>query len=376
MYQGYRVIDADAHFYEPANIWEQYVEAEYQDRIPRVAQIHSRAILEYEDGKVAVGPDRTISTRMIKEKFGRAYDAWWSLESRIQDMDEQGWDVQVCLATNAAVSAAYDRDVMLYAAMCRAFNTWAADFCGGAPGRVKYAAMVPGRNLDAMVTESRRAVGKLGAVSVFLPQVLTDTPWHHPDYDQVWQTAVEMEFPFAIHGMDSASGFPLAGARYRSASGGAGAINGLTGFPFENMLAMAHFMLTGILDRFPTLRLLVLESNAGWLPWALHRLGEITGGRQATYFREHPLKASPKEYFLRQCAIAADADEPTLKYVVDYLGDENIVFNTDYPHFDAPPPPQPLQDLLAQPISDEAKTKILWDNSLRIYGPRLLETHA
>ena len=56
MYQGYRVIDADAHFYEPANIWEQYVEAEYQDQIPRVAQIHSRAILEYEDGKVAVGP--------------------------------------------------------------------------------------------------------------------------------------------------------------------------------------------------------------------------------------------------------------------------------------------------------------------------------
>ena len=72
MYQGYRVIDADAHFYEPANIWEDYVEAAYQDQIPRVAQIHSRAILEYEDGKVAVGPDRTISTRMIQEKFGRA----------------------------------------------------------------------------------------------------------------------------------------------------------------------------------------------------------------------------------------------------------------------------------------------------------------
>ena len=192
MYQGYRVIDADAHFYEPANIWEQYVEAEYQDQIPRVAEIHSRAILEYEDGKVAVGPDRTISTRMLQEKFGRAYDAWWSLESRLQDMDEQRWDVQVCLATNAAVSAAYDRPPPLHAAMCRAFNTWAADFCGGAPGRVKFTAMVPGQLLDGMVTEARRAVGKQGAVSVFLPQVLADTPWHHPDYDQVWQTASEM----------------------------------------------------------------------------------------------------------------------------------------------------------------------------------------
>ena len=374
MYGDYRVIDADAHFYEPPDIWTRYIEPEFRDQVPAIAQVHGRAIFEYADGAIAVGPDRTASSRMIQDKFPNAYEDWWSLSSRLRDMDEQGWDIQVCLATNAAVSAAYDRDPRLYAAMCRAYNRWANEFCSGAPGRVKFTAMVPGMLLDEMVTIARSAVLEKGAVSVFLPRALPNIMWDQPEYDSAWQTAVELDFPFSIHGMDSASGFPLTSARYSDAGGAIGAINTLTIFPFENMLALAHFILGGILERFPALRILVLESNAGWLPWLLHRLGEATDGRQATHFREHPLKLSPYEYFLRQCAIAADADEPTLKYVVDYLGDQNIVFNTDYPHFDAPPPLEPLANLLEQSIAEESKRRILWDNSVKIYGPRLIET--
>ena len=71
-------------------------------------------------------------------------------------------------------------------------------------------------------------------------------------------------------------------------------------------------------------------------------------------------------------AISCDSDERALKYVVDDLKGENIVWNTDYPHPDAINPKRALPDLDAQPISDEAKRKILWDNAVKLFGARIL----
>ncbi len=377
MRDGYKIIDADAHFYEPPDIWDKYmVGEECYDQRPRVDKVWGRAILQYTDGQIAVGGNRELSSRILTEKFANGYDNWWSAESRLRDMDEQGWDIQVMLATNAAVSAAYNREPHVYAAMCRAYNNWANEYCSAAPERLKFCGQVPGELLDEMIVEMRRAVLDKGAVSIFLPQAIPDKMWHHPDYDSVWQAAAELEVPLAIHGMDSATGKPLLGERYNGVVGGARSVGTLIGFPFENMLALAHFMLSGILDRFPTLRLLVLESNSGWLPFFLNRLDKATEGRQGMAFYDNPLDASPKDYFLRQCAIAADADEDTIKFVVDYIGNDNIVFNTDYPHADAPAPHEPVQDMMAQPISDESKEKIMWDNSVKIYGERLVAGYS
>ena len=94
-------------------------------------------------------------------------------------------------------------------AITRAYNNWAHDFCSAAPERLKFCAQVPGQLLDEMVVEMRRAVEKRSAVSIFLPRAIPDKMWHHPDYDQVWQTAVDLEVPLAIHGIDSASRMPL-----------------------------------------------------------------------------------------------------------------------------------------------------------------------
>jgi len=141
------------------------------------------------------------------------------------------------------------------------------------------------------------------------------------------------------------------------------------------MAVLGHFIFGGILERFPTLRLAVLESNAGWAPFFLARMDDHTHGRQSNFYDAKPLPLKPSEYFRRQCLISADADEQTLKYAVDFLGEDSIIFNTDYPHPDAPDPRTVLPDLMRQPISESAKRKIAWDNSIRLYGPRLLNAN-
>ena len=373
MRNGFRVIDADGHFYEPEDLWDKYLSPEFQDRRPRVARMLGNSMVQFEGEEGGVSRSDKLFSQM-DAKFGHAFRDGWTLESRIKDMDTEGWDIQVCLPTKAVSLPGFIPDDV-QGAMCVAYNSWAHDFCSGAPERIKFTATVPGHDIDDMVAEIRRSVSELGAVSVFLPKAIPEKMWHHPDYTKVWETVTELDVPISVHGSSSASGDPWANARYNPYAGPFIALGQAIGFPFENMINLGHFMYSGILDRFPNLKLLILEANSGWVPFWLNRLEKYCEGRQSVFFDEHPLDLTPQEYFLRQCAVAADADEPSIKYVVDYIGDDNIVFNTDYPHPDAPATNEPLANMMEQPLSEDTKRKILWDNSVKIYGERLVAGH-
>jgi predicted TIM-barrel fold metal-dependent hydrolase len=138
------------------------------------------------------------------------------------------------------------------------------------------------------------------------------------------------------------------------------------------MATLGHFIFAGILERFPKLKLAILESNAGWLPFWLGRMDDHTHGRNSVMGKPEHLSMLPSEYFMRQCAIACDSDERTLATVTDYLKGENIVWNTDYPHPDAIEPAKALPEFDAHSMSEQAKVKILWDNAVKLFGPRLL----
>ena len=83
------------------------------------------------------------------------------------------------------------------------------------------------------------------------------------------------------------------------------------------------------------------------------------------------LSMKPSDYFRRQCFIACDPDEGTLSLVAEYMDGESIIFNTDYPHPDAAFPGA-VDDFLEQSITESHKEKILWDNSVRLYGEKVL----
>jgi predicted TIM-barrel fold metal-dependent hydrolase len=83
------------------------------------------------------------------------------------------------------------------------------------------------------------------------------------------------------------------------------------------------------------------------------------------------LPLSPSEYFRRQGFVACDGDEGSLEGVTLLGWEDHVVWNTDYPHPDAPDPDKALDSFLNQPISDEAKKKVLWDNPIRLFGQRM-----
>jgi predicted TIM-barrel fold metal-dependent hydrolase len=377
MYSGFKVIDGDGHMYEPADLWDKYVEKEFYDKRPIIDKVIERSLLTYKTTDSSQGDQfagalraKTL-TQDIPIRFTNGYNKWWSVESRIEDMDRVGWDLQVCLPTNGQIAMTVSfTDAQLGAALARAYNNWAYDFCANHPDRLKFVSIVPGGSIEEFVREARRSVQELGAVSLQMPQPVPGTWWHQAEYDPLWEAASDLDFPLSLHG--GGPGAPHSAERYNKLDGAFRALTQAIGFPFENMISIGHFMYSGILDRFPKMRISILEGNAGWVPFWLNRLEKCCEGRQAVFLDEKPLQATPQEYFQRQCFVAADADEPSIDFVINYIGDENIIFNTDYPHPDAPAPEEPVPNMLKQPISDQSKKRILWDNSVSLYGPRLL----
>src|SRR5262249_45563132 len=79
------------------------------------------------------------------------------------------------------------------------------------------------------------------------------------------------------------------------------------------------------------------------------------------------LTMAPSEYFKRQCFVSVECDEEPVKHVIDAIGDDRIVFSTDFPHGDSKFP-RAVESFLRLPISQESKRKILWDNCAAYYG--------
>jgi uncharacterized protein len=79
------------------------------------------------------------------------------------------------------------------------------------------------------------------------------------------------------------------------------------------------------------------------------------------------LKSPPSQYFKRQCYASVEADEEPAKYAIDYVGNDRLVFSTDFPHVDTKFP-KSVDRFLELPIGEEDKRKILWDNCAAYYG--------
>jgi predicted TIM-barrel fold metal-dependent hydrolase len=74
----------------------------------------------------------------------------------------------------------------------------------------------------------------------------------------------------------------------------------------------------------------------------------------------------PSDYFKNQCFVSVEPDEAGVKYVIDYIGTDRLVFSTDYPHGDSKFP-HAVENFLQLNITDEDKSKILWDNCAAFY---------
>ena len=365
MRDGCRIVDTDTHQMEPPDVWERYIAPEFRARAPRLQPGGRSNLVEGEpltaEGKYPFHTPEFIAALMRGlERFQAAREAGFSPASRLADMDREGVDVQILYPTVGGQLLGREfKDPALLAACCQAYNDWSAEYAAAAPGRLRWAAMLPLQDVERAVAEARRAAD-MGAVSFYVrPNPIGGRNLYHRDYFPLWAEIERLGRPICIHDSGSPH-LPSYGERMDTHTTGH-----ILAHPFEAMGAMMSLIWYGVFEHFPRLTAVHVEADAGWVPYLLQRMEqhwEFSGNA------EHPdLKMRPTEYFRRNVFVACRGDEMTLPAVVALAGDDNVVFNTDYPHPDGTWP-WGLERLAAQPIGERSKQKILWDNAARAFS--------
>ncbi len=368
MRKGFRIVDTDAHQMEPEDLWEKYIEDRFKDRAPRMGSTPSgrRTMMvegesfTAEQGKYLMdSPEFLEAVRRAMKRFERAAKTGFSAQSRLEDMDEEGVDVQILYPTLGGQMLGREfYDTELLAACCRAYNNWSAEYCQADPQRLRWAAILPLQDVEAAIAEAHRSAA-MGAVSFYVrPNPVKGRNLYHRDYFPLWAEIEKLGKPISIHDSGSPR-LPSYGDRMDTHTSGH-----ILSHPFEAMAAMAGLIWFGIFEHFPRLTVVHVEADAGWVPYWLQRMEQhwnFSGNA------EHPdLKRPPTQYFKSNVFVACRADEVTLKSAVEIVGDDNFVWNTDYPHPDGTWP-WALKKMEEQPIPESSKRKILWDNAARAF---------
>lgn len=358
MLNGYKIIDADSHVYEPNDMWEKYLEPAFKSfPLSLDYKIQGKEIyLKISDRVRSEGAKRVTQTHPISVLTG--FDS----ESHVQAMKQMGVDISFVYPTIGLWLFAIDTMTpQLAGAFTRAYNNWLKDFCSYDPEILRGVGAINLHAPEEMVPELLRIVD-FGWKGVFLrPNPVKGRLLSDPAYEPFWTKCEELGIAVGLH-EGTHSRLPTTGAdRFNTRF----AMHACS-HPMEQMMALLTLIEGGVLERHSQLKVGFLESGCGWLPYWLWRLDEEY---ENLYWEiKHNVKMKPSEYFRRQCFISIEPSEPYLAEIIQYIGSDNLIFGSDYPHMDHNVDVVEKATALQEQLSMKTVQKILWDNPARFYG--------
>ena len=370
-----KFVDVDGHILEPPDLWAQYLDAEYRDRALRIRK-DDRGLeyLEIDGGRSWLLQGGTLGLLGAMGQDTRPYLEPGRIDYadaippgandphvRVELMNEEGIDVSLIYPSLGLCWESECKDAVLAAAYCRAYNNWLFDFCKPYPDRLVPAAHIPMRDVTEAVKELERTA-KLGAKAAMLNSYLAGGhPYGSSYYDPLWAVAQELDIPVTLHASNADD---WAGAKYYPRPEDMSTWYQFVTSTEDQKLNFTTFFSEGTFERFPRLKVVVLESGCGWIGHWIERMDEVY-----EYFSfTTPMKLKPSEYFERQCWIAMELEESLAPVMIEKLGADKFLWAFDYPHSDACGDPiKTLKNTLASlPKADQLK--VFGQNAMSLYG--------
>lgn len=368
------IIDVDTHFTEPPDLWTSRAPAVLADRAPRVTR-NDRGQEQWiaDDGLVlgpvgycVIRPDGSKENGQVTlDTFAEVHPGASEPKARLGVMDSFGITMQILYPNVLGFTGSFVmniRDEALRNFCITAYNDAAADVQRAGDGRLFPQAVLPIWDVEAAVDEIERAHDHLGLTGI----VITDSPetWGLPvlsdaHWDPVWATAQERSLPVNFH---IGGGGPM-GTVWPGPSGGASIAAMSTLADMGNMRCLTNLIFSGLLDRFPSLKFVSVESGVGWIPFLIecaeYQMDEngVTG-----------LDLRPREYFQRQI-YASYWFESEIGSALAKLGEDNVMFETDFPHPTClyPAVREKVHETLGG-LAPRVQKKILYETAARVYN--------
>jgi predicted TIM-barrel fold metal-dependent hydrolase len=340
MKNGMVIIDADGHAvdYEPV----------YRERLPE--HYRDRATIYPTDNF-----DRTQNGKLAAKRPP-------SPSQNLADNAQEGIDLQIIYPTGGLMLARV-REPDYAIALCRAYNDWLYDWCAIDRKRLKGVALVPlHADTRAAIEEMERSVSKLGAVGVMVNTYDRSRNIAHRDFWPFYEECARQGVAVGFHASGSDTMDPL--CHFENFL----QIHTLSHAP-EQLIACTAVIYSGLLEKFQELRVAFLEAGIGWVPFWMEHMDEEYEFRP---FDAPLLKAKPSEYMTcGRVFVSCEPEEKTLRYVPEFFPADNILFASDYPHWDGQFPDAVSTLADRSDIAEGFKRKIFFDNPQRFYGMKV-----
>ncbi len=349
---SYPIIDCDIH-----NTY-----ASQQDLYPYLPEPHLTRVKEKGLGYPtdnsfvsSVHPNR-LDARPSGGAAGSDYDLM-----RVQLLDK--FQISHGVLTGGGIaSISYMPDTAFPSALARAYNDWLIEHWLTRDPRLWGAAQIAIQDPAAAAAELYRIGAHPQIVQVQLPAA-TPLPLAHPFYRPVLQAANDLDLVVALHfrqpGLTAPSITPV-GTPFHYLD-----YHALIGLPYMSQLVM--LVTSGIFEELPNLKILMLE---GGFIWAVHLMWRIDKDYKALRQLAPALTKLPSEYIYRHFKFGVQPiyepqEAKQLQQVIEAASlQQNLVFASDYPHWDADDP-----DFIRRFIRPDWQADIFYNNAAAWYKP-------
>lgn len=368
-----KIISSDSHVVEPPSLWEQRMDVKrWGDRIPHIVNkgFYDQWFVDNQPIGT-IGGASTAGMRFTKPEeiklegnFDDVLLGGYDPDAHVKDLDLDGIYADY-LYSSVATNMYAIEDPNLLRAIFVAYNDWLAEFCKTNPLRLKgIAHILLDDDRKAGLDELDRAatIGLAGAMIPIFPR--QDLYYEEEFYDPLWEKAQALDMPLSLH-----IGTRRPGSRNMSDQGQ------VTQGPADRStsdywvrLSLGHIIFSGVLERYPNLKIVNVEQDLGWIPYFMDRMD--------TTYKDRPFQIS---YSFKNGALPSDFMKTNVYHsfqedalgiqLRDYIGIDKLVWGSDYPHTESTfPESQRIISEILDGVPEEERIMILGSNCANLYG--------
>ena len=375
---AYSIIDVDTHVTEVPDLWSKRMPARMREAAPRV-ETDSAGRQWWWLGQhriVPVGLTATAGVGDFKsppKDYAGLHPGAFDADARLKYMDDMGIWAMVMYPNVGGFGAQEflrlgDPELML--TCVQVYNDWQTEWAAADSRRLLPITSTPFWDVAAAVTEVRRcaAMGHRGILFTGEPQSFGQPLLGDRHWDPLWEVAVELDLPISFHiGSGNMEGGLLRDKIKIYGRMAAFAELSVDLF-MNNGRQLCDLLMSGVLARYPTIKFISVESGIGWIPFVLEALDYQFVGNRVSEDRPE-FDRLPSEYFARNVYACYWFEQTAPRRLIDKVGVDNILFETDYPH-----PTSLFGDEVQRRITSGlgdcdpvTRHKILWENGARLY---------
>lgn len=374
--KGMKIIDVDTHLSEKSDLWSSRLPASMKSKAPYIKKLANVEYWYIGDQPISPGGASVIKKnrdkvlgRLSLPTADEIHPAAFNVKERLEFMDDMGVWAQICYPNSFAgssVSLLNFCDKEFSETLISIYNDDRGEMQKESGGRLLPMALLPVWDSKAMEKEAIRCIEQYDVKGFNLPDrpeqfglpCFTEDYWA-PLFEICNEKSMPINFHIATGGID---GFSVTWNKFdfpRRLAVGAML------FYIGNAATMANFIVSGLFDKYPKMKMVSVESGIGWIPFLLealeYQLDEM--------MPDENLQRRPTEYFKDQIYASFWFEKTAPAKMLDLIGPDNVMFETDFPHPTSlyPDPQQQIKDALGT-LDRATIKKVLQDNAARCYN--------